>query len=187
MKKALMLISLLSLAGAASLPFPIILEGGIVIGKASTNSTDVDEKWSAGGFEIGAKISYNYPDTKFYIERGIYYTYVEGKFEDTTSKKEEKFGLHFLKLPIEFAYEVYKNNDVSFKAGLGPYFAYRLDGNDTLYEDWDLGLIFGGSLTYMDKIVVDARFDLGLKDIRKDNVEVKSRAFVIDVGYKFNF
>jgi len=43
-------------------------------------------------------------------------------------------------------------------------------------------------LTYMDKIVFDVRFDWGLKDLVKDEeYEMKTRAFVIDIGYKLNF
>ncbi len=185
MKKILVIVTLLGLASAASLPFAVIPEGGLVIGKYTTNQSGVEEKWSTGGFEVGAKISYNFPDTKFYIEPGIYYTYVEGKINENSTEK--KYDLHFLKFPVSFVYKVYTNNDISVKAGGGPYLAYRLDGDDTEYEDWDFGLSLEASLTYMGKFVLDSRFDLGLRDLDKSNDEVKTRAFVIDVGYKLNF
>ena len=186
MKKVLSILTLVGLANATSLPFDLIPQIGWVIGKYSDNLSETKEKWSFGGFEIGAKISYNFPDTQFYLEPGMYYTYVEGKFED--NGKEEKGGAHFLKIPVRFLYEVYKDSDFSLKAGLGPYLAYRVDKKEENAEDWDFGLSLGGSLTYMDKIVFDARFDWGLKDLDKHkDFEVKSRAFVIDIGYKLNF
>ena len=185
MKRLLLIVILLGGAKATNLPFDFIFQVGKVIGKYSDNLSETKEKWSFGGFEIGAKISYNFPDTQFYLEPGMYYTYVEGKFED--NGKEEKGGAHFLKIPVGFLYKAYKSDDFIFKTGLGPYFSCKLD-KDKNIDNWDIGLSFKGSLTYIDKIVFDARFDLGLKNLNKDNNhKLKSRAFVIDIGYKLSY
>ncbi len=185
MKKILALALLTSVSFAISLPFSVIPEAGFVIGKYTTDESGMDEKWRASGFELGAKASYNIPNTKFYIEPGVYYTYVPFKFENKTETIEG--GLHFFKIPINAYYEVYNSEPFSIKLGAGPFLAYRLDGDDKKWEDWDFGLSLGASFTYLDQFVVDARFDLGLKDIAKGSGERKTRAFVFDVGYKFNF
>ena len=186
MKKTFPILFLAGLANAASLPLALIPQIGWVIGKYPNNVPERNEKWSLGGFEVGAKASYNFPDTKFYLEPGIYYSYVEGKYKDKIFN-EKKEGYHFLKLPVGFLYKAYKDDDFSFKAGLGPYLAYNLDKNkDT--EMWDLGLSLEGSLVYIDRFVLGVRFDLGLKDLNKnEDIKVKSKVFVINLGYKFDF
>jgi len=185
MKKIIALALLTSTSFAISLPFTVIPEAGFVIGKYTTDKSGVDEKWRASGFELGAKASYNIPNTKFYIEPGVYYTYVPYKFEYKTKTYES--GLHFLKVPVNVYYEVYNSKPFSIKLGAGPFLSYRLDGDDKDWEDYDFGASLGASFNYLDKFVVDARFDLGLKDISKGSEDSKTRAFVLDVGYKFNF
>jgi opacity protein-like surface antigen len=79
---------------------------------------------------------------------------------------------------------------VKYEVDGGSLFNGRQDVSDS-FEKSDYGLVVGTEYNLTDKFFIEAKYALGLKNIRKDDpiageIELKNRVLFIGVGYKIN-
>lgn len=166
------------------------VSGGVRVGGNLANL-----KWSSGDFS-------DTDDSKFGPLFGLYLTAMlndqfgiqpELVYSSMGSKDgDDKTKLAFIALPVLVRYQIIEQLHIL----VGPQAAFLLsakyeeDGEDTDIKDEVKGMDFGGVLGVgadIDRFNVGLRYVLGLANILDadgSDVEVKSRAFQIVVGYR---
>ncbi|MCC8145691.1 MAG: PorT family protein [Bacteroidales bacterium] len=118
-------------------------------------------------FHIGGMLQYQFYDS-FFIQPEIFYsrqgTKIKGLGEKTT------VHLDYLQIPIYGGYKYRTGDELFLIGGIGPYFAYGLDGRYDFFEyhkRFDIGLTFMAGVQ-INSLQIAVAFDWGLKDIRKE-------------------
>jgi hypothetical protein len=148
---------------------------------------DVTDNESLIGFNAGVFVEIPLADS-FYIQPELIYSTQGAKFDFPVIGSTD-LKLNYINLPIMFKYDVAKR----FYLEAGPQVGFLvaadlgdLDVKDS-YESTDFGANFGLSYGFTDKIFAQARYNLGLSNIVKDNGndKVSNAAMSFSLGYKF--
>lgn len=103
-----------------------------------------------------------------------------------------KLKLNYINVPVLAQYMV---ND-GFRLQTGPQVGFLISAKnkvgdvevdvDDLFSSVDFSWVFGAGYIFSSGVGIDARYNLGLNDIREDNnVEVKNRVFQAGLFYQF--
>jgi len=127
------------------------------------------------GFYVGGLANYSISD-KLSIQPEVLYS-MEGA---------DKNSLDYIRIPVMAKYEVVEN----FSILAGPSFAFRMAAENERVEKGtkssDFGIGFGAAYAF-GNIFVDARYNMGLSDIKdgEGGDSLKNNNIQLGIGYKF--
>lgn len=142
---------------------------------SGVKGTDGKDAKGRTGFYVGGLAEYKISD-KFSIQPEVLYS-MEGA---------DKNSLDYIRIPVMAKYEVVENLSIL----AGPSFAFRIAAENALVEkstkSSDFGLGFGAAYAF-GNIFVDARYNLGLSDIKDvpGGDAYKNNNIQLGIGYKF--
>lgn len=207
--------SLLCLGVSAqhALPVQFTFEGGMNLSNSSWDAGNLDKK-ARVGFQVGVLVEYPVLD-QLYLQSGLYYTRKGAKVEGSRTEgngdlnRDITVNQMYFQLPLYAAYkiEVMPGTKIVFNAG--PYFAQGVAGRTNVpsrvtfwnehylaYTDFssfggsnslrrfDFGLGTGVGVE-LAKILVSLRYELGLNNIGKNDLNYKNRNAALTLGYRF--
>ena len=155
--------------------------------------TNVSEAEMTGVGLWGGELEYALKD-RLSIGAGINFDMLGYGIDDTSGVKDWHTSLNYLAVPVVANFYIYKG--LAVKAGLQPALllsaneAYKLNGNkhDTKvtshYNKFDLSIPLGLSFEYS-RVVIDARYLLGLTKVNKHGDACRNSVILISTGYKF--
>ncbi len=190
MKKIIFSLIALVSVGAASAQWSYGPKVGMNIASLSGEGTS-----SKVGLLIGGFAEYQF--SKFSVSGELLYSQQGAKFEDFTdgpvTYKNQKENLGYLNVPILANY--YITEGLAVKAGIQPGFLlgakHKWDGGDADTKDdfkgMDFSIPVGLSYSFDMGLIIDARYNIGVSDIVKDNDgdAVHNNVFAISVGWRF--
>ncbi|MBE0424788.1 MAG: PorT family protein [Lutibacter sp.] len=148
---------------------------------------DVTDNESLIGFNAGVFVEIPLADS-FYIQPELIYSTQGAKFDFPIIGSTD-LKLNYINLPIMFKYDV--ANRFYLEAGPQVGFLVAADLGDLdvkdSYESTDFAANFGLSYGFTEKIFAQARYNLGLSNIVKDNGsdKVSNATMSFSLGYKF--
>ena len=115
---------------------------------------------------------------------------------------EQKLEFNYLNVPLMFRYAVLDKLGLEFGAQFGFLLSAKGEGEETLrgetttfdqdvkefLKSTDFGFNFGASYDVSENIIIGARYNLGLSDIRDENLDtnkVSNTVFSFSLGYRF--
>ena len=160
----------------------------------ATLTGDPDEKWRPS-YVVGFEAEYGVNDNVGLVA-GIQYS-DQGSME-TADGKDTKFMFGYVNVPLMIQY--YPVQGLALKAGVQPGFlmskkvvydgkrididkVYAMTGKPSDFRSFDLAIPMGISYEYAN-FVIDARYNLGLIGIFKDESKYKNSVFQFTIGYK---
>ncbi len=178
----------------------------------SVNGADIKlDKDAVGGGLIGAEFEYQLTNT-FSLAAGLNYSQQGSAWKDFDEKinganvkiKDTKVVLGYINLPVvvnaylfrgfavktgvQFGYLTNANVETTVSATQGD-FTNKLEFDKSIRsecEKLDISIPVGISYEFKVPIVIDARYNIGLTKVNKDDDEkAKNQVFQITVGYKF--
>lgn len=165
------------------------------VGMNVSDVTDADNMKAKVGLVAGVEADYQISPL-FSLSAGVNYSQQGAKYDTNNSDVDTKLKLEYINVPIMANFHVYQG--LSLKAGLQPGFLTTAKGQAKVGKgegsvdikdqcnSVDLSLPLGLSYEFSG-FVIDARYNLGLTKIYKDdyNVDSKNSVFQFTVGYKF--
>jgi hypothetical protein len=148
---------------------------------------DVPDNESLIGFNAGLFAEITLADS-FYIQPELFYSTQGGTFDFPIIGSTD-LKLNYINLPIMFKYDV--ANRFYLEAGPQVGFLVAADLGDLdvkdSYETTDFGVNFGLSYGFTEKIFAQARYNIGMTNIVKDNGDdkVSNAVMSFSLGYKF--
>lgn len=210
---AIALMSVLALnVSAQGLP-KFGVEAGVNLSNSSWDLDPLDKKAKVG-FQVGITADYAFTE-EWHLQSGLSFTTkgakVEGRVVEDGSMFDGKITVNqsYLQLPIYAAYklEVAPGTKIVFNAG--PYLAYGVGGktkvsgdvaildqvatgsgkvdtfgSDGMLNRFDFGLGAGVGAEF-GNIVATIRYELGLTNVGKDDLDYKNRNAALTLGYRF--
>lgn len=159
--------------------------------KAGLNSAtligDIDGNKSLIGFNAGVFAEIALADS-FYIQPELFYS-TQGTDDYQHLLSKYKLNLDYINLPIMFKYDV--ANRFYLEAGPQVGFLVSAKRGDVdvkdIFETTDFGANFGLSYGFTETIFAQARYNIGLSDIYKNegNDKVSNAVISFSLGYKF--
>ena len=157
--------------------------------KAGLNSAtligDVDGNKSLIGFNAGVFAEIPLADS-FYLQPELLYS-TQGT--DDYLNLKDKLNLDYINLPIMFKYDVANRFYLEAGPQIGFLVSAERDGVDVkdIFESTDFGANFGLSYGFTENLFAQARYNIGLSDIDKSelNDKVSNAALSFSLGYKF--
>jgi hypothetical protein len=165
--------------------------GGVNVASLDVDSQDFSASGSRMGLVIGAAVAA--PVTpQFTIRPEVLYSQQGGS--DTSEGADVTFAGELIEIPV-LAQVNFGGNLRPFVLA-GPTFGFiatARETSDTRPDDdisdevaaWDLGLMFGAGVMIKDRVGVELRYKLGLKDVAlddSDDVSTKVLSFVVVIG-----
>ncbi|KAA5821487.1 PorT family protein [Algibacter amylolyticus] len=175
--------------------------------KSSTKVKDtakVQEKWSASsGIKFGIRAGYTISHLDFKDEpsfsnehrNSLYVGFLanmgisrtlsivpEIQFSAEGANKEE-LHLDYIQMPILFRFRFSEK----FHAGIGPQVGWKVQKVDDGMKNMGYSAVIGADYKINYAIVVDVRYNYGIRNVFDDNlgIEAKNRNIQLGVGYKF--
>lgn len=151
------------------------MKAGVNFSNVSGAKVDGKDAKGRTGFYVGGLADYSISD-KFSIQPEVLYS-MEGA---------DKNSLDYIRIPVMAKYEVVEN----FSILAGPSFAFRMAAENALVEkstkSSDFGLGIGAAYAF-GNIFVDARYNMGLSDIKDGDQKdsLKNNNIQLGIGYKF--
>lgn len=210
---AIALMSVLALnVSAQGLP-KFGVEAGVNLSNSSWDADPLDKKAKVG-FQVGITADYAFTE-EWHLQSGLSFTTkggkIEGRLVEDGSMFDGKITVNqsYLQLPIYAAYklEVVPGTKIVFNAG--PYLAYGIGGktkvsgdvaildqvatgsgkvdtfgSDGMLNRFDFGLGAGVGAEF-GNIVATIRYELGLTNVGKDDLDYKNRNAALTLGYRF--
>lgn len=210
---AIALMSVLALnVSAQGLP-KFGVEAGVNLSNSSWDVDPLDKKAKVG-FQVGITADYAFTE-EWHLQSGLSFTTkggkIEGRLVEDGSMFDGKITVNqsYLQLPIYAAYklEVVPGTKIVFNAG--PYLAYGIGGktkvsgdvaildqvatgsgkvdtfgSDGMLNRFDFGLGAGVGAEF-GNIVATIRYELGLTNVGKDDLDYKNRNAALTLGYRF--
>ncbi|PXV69066.1 outer membrane protein with beta-barrel domain [Dysgonomonas alginatilytica] len=195
------------------LPVRFTLEGGLNLSNSSWNAGPLDKKARAG-FQVGMMVEYPVTDI-FYVQSGLSYTRKGAKVEgfreegNIDSNREITMNQMYLQIPLYAAYKIQVVPGTKIVFNAGAYFAQgiagtsKVPGKVTFWNEhylasgefstfggqnslsrFDFGLGGGAGIEFA-SVVVTLRYELGLRDIGKNDLSYKNRNAALTLGYRF--
>lgn len=161
----------------------------MVGGTLTTLTGDVSDNKMKVGLVAGAEFGYNFAENMG-VTAGLLYS-----MQGTAAKNsDDNWNMDYLNIPVLFNYYIVPGFAV--KAGVQPGFLMRAKYGDHDWKDYcekfDLSIPMGLSYEISD-FVIDARYNLGVTNILKDNKgliwdgKAKNSVIMLTVGYKIPF
>ena len=161
----------------------------MVGGTLTTFSGDVHNNKVKVGLVAGAEFGYNFAENMG-VTAGLLYSMQGSAIKDV----DEKYKMDYLNIPVLFNYYIVPG--LAVKAGVQPGFLMSAKFDDTDIKDYmkkfDLSIPMGLSYEISD-FVIDARYNLGVSNILKDNKgfvwdgKGHNSVIMLTVGYKIPF
>lgn len=197
MKKVLLtavLMAVIAVAGAQTEPGTLTIQPKGGFGFATlTNVPESDEMIGVGMF--GGELEYALNE-KLGLAAGLNFDMLGYGIKDNGNIKDWNTGLNYLAIPAVANFYIYKG--LALKAGLQPALllkantSYEHNGEEidtkttSHYNKFDLSIPLGISFEFS-RVVIDARYLLGLTKVNKDGNETcRNSVILITTGYKFN-
>lgn len=134
-----------------------------------------------------------------YVQSGLYYS-SKGSIEDLDDAKTTISPM-YLEIPVLASYRYDVSDAAQVQLNVGPYFGYGIGGkykeeyrgnsyesdffDDDDINKFDCGLQIGAGVT-ISKIYVGCAYQFGMTNVAKeDDLTVKNKNFMINVGYNF--
>jgi hypothetical protein len=161
-----------------------------MVGATLTTFTgDVHDNKMKVGLVAGAEFGYNFAENMG-VTAGLLYSMQGSAIKDV----DEKYKMDYLNIPVLFNYYIVPG--LAVKAGVQPGFLMSAKFDDTDIKDYmkkfDLSIPMGLSYEISD-FVIDARYNLGVSNILKDNNgwvwdgKGHNSVIMLTVGYKIPF
>jgi len=148
---------------------------------------DVTDNESLIGFNAGLFVEIPLADS-FYIQPELMYSTQGAKFDFPIIGSTD-LKLNYINLPIMFKYDVANRFYLEAGPQVGFLVSAELDDLDVKdsYESTDFGANFGLSYGFTEKLFAQARYNIGLSNIEKDNGndKVSNAVMSFSLGYKF--
>jgi hypothetical protein len=162
-----------------------------------------------GGFDAGAIVNINLHNFTvqpglFFITKGEKVPVQQAALPGTPANyivPENDFTLGYIEASAIALYNVKLVKGLSVHFGAGPYIADGLfitrkavgksetgsfsSSNYSIFKNPDIGLGFKGGITFINRILLDAQYGLGIANIGKPGYNIKNRVFGVSVGYLF--
>lgn len=161
----------------------------MVGGTLTTLTGDVNDTKMKVGLVAGAEFGYNFAENMA-VTAGLLYSMQGTAVKDV----DDKWKMDYLNIPVLFNYYIVPG--LAVKAGIQPGFLMSAKYGDTKVKDYcksfDLSVPMGLSYEISD-FVIDARYNLGVTNILKDNKgliwdgKAKNSVIMLTVGYKIPF
>ena len=140
------------------------------------------------GITIQPGLSFTTKGVKISGQDFLVYTHNDGFFV-----REATFNLSYINAAANVLYNIRTGPGVRLHLGGGGYLAYLTsakfnvpDATDRMdYKDPDYGVNFIGGIELHKRILIDAEYGLGLRDISFRHSETKNRVMSLSVGYLF--
>lgn len=153
----------------------------------STITGDGDQKMKFG-LVAGAEAEYGISEN-FGIDFGILYSMEGCRFKSDGADKSTFWNLDYINIPI--LAQFYPTKGLAVKAGVQPGFNVRhkasYDGNSANMDgvnSFNFSIPVGLSYEYQN-FVLDARYNIGVTKLIKDEDQGRNSTFAITLGYKF--
>ena len=160
-----------------------------------TGDFDGDDLDAKTGFNLGVFAEISLSD-KLIFQPELLFSTQGAKLEETNYNYSLK--LNYLNIPLMIKYAVTDK----FALELGPQVGFLLSANEEetfngetasdeedvkdYFKSIDFGLNFGASFDVSEKIIIGARYNLGLSNISDiEDINVKNSLFSLSVGYRF--
>jgi len=160
-----------------------------------TGDFDGDDLDAKTGFNLGVFAEISLSD-KLIFQPELLFSTQGAKSEETNYNYSLK--LNYLNIPLMIKYAVTDK----FALELGPQVGFLLSANEEetfngetasdeedvkdYFKSIDFGLNFGASFDVSEKIIIGARYNLGLSNISDiEDINVKNSLFSLSVGYRF--
>jgi len=160
-----------------------------------TGDFDGDDLDAKTGFNLGVFAEISLSD-KLICQPELLFSTQGAKLEETNYNYSLK--LNYLNIPLMIKYAVTDK----FALELGPQVGFLLSANEEetfngetasdeedvkdYFKSIDFGLNFGASFDVSEKIIIGARYNLGLSNISDiEDINVKNSLFSLSVGYRF--
>ena len=150
-------------------------------------SGDITDNEVLIGFNVGVFAEITLADS-FYLQPELLYSTQGAQFSDS-SEFSADLNLNYIIIPMMFKYDV--ANRFYLEAGPQVGFLVSAERGDVdvkdEFESTDFGANFGLSYGFTDKIFAQARYNIGLSDIDKSelNDKVSNAVMSFSLGYKF--
>ena len=161
----------------------------MVGGTLATLTGDTEGNKMKLGLVAGAEFGYNFAENMG-VTAGLLYSMQGSAIKDV----DEKYKMDYLNIPVLFNYYIVPG--LAVKAGIQPGFLMRAKFDDADIKDYmkkfDLSIPMGLSYEISD-FVIDARYNLGVSNILKDNKgfvwdgKGHNSVIMLTVGYKIPF
>jgi hypothetical protein len=149
---------------------------------------------AAAGISVGFHITRN----SAVIELGMFYSGKGAKLTDTASGASSNLMIDYLEIPLLIKWEFASNEKINPSVFAGAYFAKKLKATNEAAEDnvepveidlegikgEDFGITFGGGLQ-LGRIILEARYSLGLTNVITDMEDSKNSVLTFMVGFEF--
>ena len=172
------------------------LKGGITAANMKFSNSGISVSMTTKiGFYAGAFADVSVSDN-FAIQPEVFYSLLGAKAKSVGGEGGGKDDLSYISLPVLAKYK-----KDGFSAFLGPQVNFlvsakeKLDGSSSS-EDFkdqvkstEIAGVLGVGYTLVDGFGFDARYQLGLSDISKDDASegsIKNNAFLVGIHYRFN-
>ncbi|MDP3946883.1 MAG: porin family protein [Lutibacter sp.] len=151
-------------------------------------SGDISDNKSLIGFNVGVFAEITLADS-FYLQPELLYSTQGATFDESSLDFSADLNLNYINIPIMFKYDVANR----FYLEAGPQVGFLVmaevldqDVKDE-FESIDFGANFGLSYGFTEKLFAQARYNIGLTNIAKDNGDDKISNAVLSfsLGYKF--
>jgi len=151
-------------------------------------SGDVDGNKSLIGFNVGVFAEITLADS-FYLQPELLYSTQGAKYDDSEFDISADLNLNYIIIPMMFKYDVANR----FYLEAGPQIGFLVmaevldqDVKDDM-ESVDFGVNFGLSYGFTEKLFAQARYNIGMSDIVKDNEgdKISNAVLSFSLGYKF--
>lgn len=186
MKKIILLGTIL-IAGLTSVKAQSVdLIPKVGINFASQSASNLSGEKTKTGFTGGVAVDVHFKESAFSLQPELNFVSKGLKLKD--NNVTSKYNFNYLEIPL---LAKYKFDMVYINAG--PYLGFQLNGSDKFKDLYgskprtvDLGLQFGAGVAIPagpGKLIIDARYGLGLSDLSKGSGTVRNRDANLSVGY----
>ena len=151
-------------------------------------SGDVTDNKALIGFNIGAFAEITLADS-FYLQPELLYSTQGAQYDGSDSDFSADLNLNYIIIPIMFKYDV----ATRFYLEAGPQIGFLVSAEvmdqdiKEEFESTDFGVNFGLSYGFTEKLFAQARYNIGMSDIVKDNEgdKISNAVLSFSLGYKF--
>ena len=177
-------------------------KAGLNLSNVSAEQLDEDNKvgFNFGAFaQIGLSEKITFQPEMLFSSQGYKSEISE---PDNDYFFEQKLEFNYLNVPLMFRYAVLDKLGLEFGPQVGFLLSASGEGEETLrgetetfdqdvkelLKSTDFGFNFGASYDVSENIIIGARYNLGLSDIRDENVDtnkVSNTVFSFSLGYRF--
>lgn len=180
------------------------IKGGLNVANQSASGWGIEPISTSPliSFHIGGFVEIKISD-KFSIQPELLYSLLGSKYSfllrQTGDPNELTIGdvvvsLSYINIPVMFKYYVIEKLNLEVGPQIGILISSKenisqsessYSSNNDNFEPIDFGLNLGGGYDITENISAGVRYNFGLYDVKKGNVETKNNVLSLSLGYKF--